>query len=599
MGLASYYKQHGWIRSAISISIVVLCSLVTVIGVEYFFQKQIVDDNMENRCREISASIVGGMTDALSVGDNDVVRDQFKRLHDVLPEIDVFVYDYTSKVSFSTNPDTIGKSFNAFINNPEVTAKNEAMLSTGKTGGLIKKKIDGNLYVGSLMPSMNEEACFHCHGSERKIIGGIAVLVDSSNAAESMNKARNISILVGVVGVIIVVFIIWLIFSRMVAKLNRTMNDIRDTSDSVAEYSRQVKEISDQIDTSADQGSKVAAHASTASNQITDHITSIATAAEQVSSQINDVNRNSLEVSSRIRAAHKNISEASENIGSVATAAEQMSFSVNTVATAMEQMYASQSEITKNSSHCASITSTASQKATRTYDVVHKLGEAATQIGDIINLINGIAGKTNLLALNAAIEAAGAGEAGKGFAVVANEVKELAKQTSGATQDIRKKIQGMQENTHEAIEAIRAITKVISEVDTIMGTIASSVEEQTATTNEVTRNVSESADSAGSVAQNINLAADKIEEVFESMAQIMELETGVSDNLEQTAVAVGEIAKDVTVSSQSARMVSDNSARISRAVNEILNSSMGQKEKTDKLADIAVELRKLTKKFRI
>ncbi len=599
MGLVSYYQRHGWIRSAFSISIVVLCILVAVIYIEYFFQKQMHDDNMENRCREISASIVGGMTDALSIGDNDVVRDQFKRLHEVLPEIDVFVYDFNSHVSFSTNPKVIGTSFNDFIEDKQIIAKNELMLKTGKTGGLIKKKINGKLYVGSLLPSQNESGCYHCHGNTRKIIGGIAVLVDSSKAAKSMGKARNISIMVGVFGVIIVIFMIWLIFSRMVAKLNLTMDEIRDTSDAVANYSNQVKDISKQIDTSADQGSKVAEHASKAALEITDHITSIASAAEEVSSQINDVNKNSLEVSSQIKAVDKNISDASESVGSVATAAEQMSFSVNTVATAMEQMYASQSEITKNSSHCAAITNGASKKATRTFDMVNNLGEAATQIGDIINLINGIAGKTNLLALNAAIEAAGAGEAGKGFAVVANEVKELAKQTAGATRDIRKKIEGMQENTQEAIGAIEAITKVIAEVDAIMGTIASSVEEQTATTNEVTRNVAESAESAGSVAQNINLAADKMEEVFDSMKNIMDLEKGVSDNLDQAAVAVGEIAKDVTVSSQSARMVSDNSERLSRAVNEILNSSMGQKEKTDKLAGIAVELKKLTKAFRI
>ncbi|MCF6246835.1 MAG: methyl-accepting chemotaxis protein [Desulfobacula sp.] len=599
MDLATYYKRHGWIRSALSISMVVLCILVVVICIEYFYQKQMHDDNMENRCREISASIVGGMTDALSIGDNDIVREQFKRLHEVLPEIDVFVYDFRSKISFSTDPKTIGLSFNSFLDNPDIVAQNQLMLSTGRTGGLIKKKIDGKLYIGSLLPSKNEKGCFHCHGSSRQIIGGIAVFVDNSKAEKSMGKSLNISIFAGVVGVIVVVFTIWLIFSRMVSKLNITMDEIRDTSDCVATYSQQVRDISNQIDMNAGQGSKMADQASKAAVEITEHITSIASAAEEVSSQINDVNKNSTEVSSKIITANDSISKASDNIGSVAAAAEQMSFAVNTVATAMEQMYASQSEITKNSSHCAAITSGASKKASRTFDVVNNLGEAATQIGDIIDLINGIAGKTNLLALNAAIEAAGAGDAGKGFAVVANEVKELAKQTSGATRDIRKKIEGMQENTKEAIEAIEAITKVIAEVDAIMGTIASSVEEQTATTNEVTRNVAESAESAESVAANISLAAEKTEEVSENMKFVMDLEMGLSDNLEQTAVAVGEIAKDVTISSRSAKMVSDNCQRLSKSVNEILNSSMGQKEKTDQLADIAVNLKKLTKAFRI
>ncbi|MCP3872454.1 MAG: hypothetical protein GY699_04765, partial [Desulfobacteraceae bacterium] len=598
MDLAGYYKRHGWIRSASMISMVVLCILVAVICIGYFYQKQMHDESMENRCKEISASIVGGMTDALSIGDNDIVRDQFKRLHKVLPEIDVFVYDYQSKISFSTNPETIGKSFNNFLERPDIISQNKNMLKTGESGGLIKKKIKDKLYFGSLMPSNNEEACYHCHGSSRKIIGGIAVLVDTSNGAKSMKKARNTSIMVGVFGVVIVIFLVWVIFSKMVTKLNATWDVIRETSDDVANFSQKVRDISNQIGTSADQGNKMAVQASTAAIEISDHITSIASAAEQVSTQISDVNMNSVGVSKEIKISNTNIFEASANIGSVAAAAEQMSFAVNTVATAMEQMYASQSEITKSSSRCAAITSGASKKASKTYDVVHKLGEAASQIGDIIDLINGIAGKTNLLALNAAIEAAGAGEAGKGFAVVANEVKELAKQTSGATRDIRKKIEGMQENTDVAIDAIQAITKVIKEVDIIMGSIASSVEEQTATTNEVTRNVAESADSADSVAKNINLAANKAEEVAESMRQVMDLEMGVSDNLSQTAIAVQEISKDVTVSSQTAQTVSENSERLSRRVNEILEGSMSQKEQTDQLAQIAVKLKQLTKTFR-
>jgi methyl-accepting chemotaxis protein len=276
-----------------------------------------------------------------------------------------------------------------------------------------------------------------------------------------------------------------------------------------------------------------------------------------------------------------------------------MSCSVNTVAAAMEEMYAGQSEITRSASRCAAITSDASKEALRTHEVVNKLGEAAAQIGDIIKLITNVANKTNLLALNAAIEAAGAVEAGKGFSVVANEVKELAKQTAGDTRDIRRKIEGMQANTGEAVIAIQSITRVITEVDTIISAIASSVEEQTVTTNEVTKNIAESAESAESVAKNINLAANKTEEVAESMRQVTALEEGVSDNLEQTAAAVREIAREVTLSSQRAAMVSEAVEQLSEMVNRILEGALSQNEQTDQLARIAVTLRQLTKAFRI
>nr|NJM00873.1 hypothetical protein [Desulfobacula sp.] len=599
MGLSGYVKKHRWIHSAALISMVVLCILVAVILIEYSYQKKMNEKNMENRCNEISASIVGGMTGALSTGNNDMVREQFKKLHEVLPEIDVFVYDSQAKISFSTRPESIGTSFNDFLGDPAHIGQNEALLKTGAGGGLIKRKVNDALYYGSLMPSRNETSCHHCHDASQPIIGGIAVLVDSSDSLKSMGKARNLSILAGALGVISVVLLIWMIFSRMALKLNLTMDRIRSTSDSVAGFSQDVREISNRIDTSAGQGSKMAVEASGAAVEISNHIAGIASAAEEVSSQINDVNKNSETVSVEIKHSNRNLSEASANIGSVAAAAEQMSFAVNTVATAMEQMYASQSEITKSSARGAAITSSASKEASRTFEVVRKLGEAASQIGDIIDLITGIAGKTNLLALNAAIEAAGAGEAGKGFAVVAHEVKELAKQTSGAAQDIRKKIQGMQSHTEEAIDAIQSIAKVITEVDTIMGAIASSVEEQTATSNEVTRNIAESADSADSVAKNINLAAGKTEEVAQSMKQVMNLEQGVTENLLQTVTAVGDIAREVTLSSQRARMVSEHSERLSGTVNEILESSMLQKEQTDRLAQVAVELKQLTTTFRI
>ncbi len=599
MDLFTYYKRHGWIRSAGTISMVVLCILIMVIYIEYSNQKEMHDENMANRCKEISASIVGGMTDALSIGDNDIVRDQFKRLHNVLPEIDVFVYDYESRISFSTDPRAIGQSFNQYLEDPGIVAQNNTMLRTGESGGLIQKRVGDKLFVGSLLPSWNEKTCHHCHGSSRPIIGGIAVMVDNSTAVKSMTAARNISIGVGGAGVIVVIFLVWLIFSKMVSKLNHTMDEIRETSDSVAKFSQEVREISSFIGTSAGQGNEMAGKASTAAVEISQHITSIASAAEQVSAQINDVNKNSMEVSNEIRASNMNIAKASDNIGSVAAAAEQMSYSVNTVAAAMEEMYAGQSEITRSASRCAAITSDASKEALRTHEVVNKLGEAAAQIGDIIKLITNVANKTNLLALNAAIEAAGAGEAGKGFSVVANEVKELAKQTAGATRDIRRKIEGMQANTGEAVIAIQSITRVITEVDTIISAIASSVEEQAVTTNEVTKNVAESAESAESVAKNINLAANKTEEVAESMRQVTALEEGVSDNLEQTAAAVREIAREVTLSSQRAAMVSEAVEQLSEMVNRILEGALSQNEQTDQLARIAVTLRQLTKAFRI
>jgi methyl-accepting chemotaxis protein len=143
------------------------------------------------------------------------------------------------------------------------------------------------------------------------------------------------------------------------------------------------------------------------------------------------------------------------------------------------------------------------QVAKRTNATVSKLGGSSAEIGQVIKAINSIAEQTNLLALNATIEAARAGEAGKGFAVVANEVKELAKQTGRATEDISEKIQSIQESTEEAMAAIEQIGGVINHINDISNTIASAVEEQSVTTNEISRSVAEAASGASEISQNV------------------------------------------------------------------------------------------------
>jgi len=187
----------------------------------------------------------------------------------------------------------------------------------------------------------------------------------------------------------------------------------------------------------------------------------------------------------------------------VSAAAEQVSRNLQTVATSTEEMSATVKEIAKSTTESAKIASEAVKVAQETNVTVSKLGESSAEIGQVIKVITSIAQQTNLLALNATIEAARAGEAGKGFAVVANEVKELAKETAKATEDISRKIEAIQVDTKGAVDAIAAISKIINQVNDISNTIATAVEEQDATTNEMTRNVGEAAQGAGEIAKNI------------------------------------------------------------------------------------------------
>ncbi|MDT0631249.1 methyl-accepting chemotaxis protein [Rubrivirga litoralis] len=197
--------------------------------------------------------------------------------------------------------------------------------------------------------------------------------------------------------------------------------------------------------------------------------------------------------------------------GAAASAAEQVDKNVQTVATGAEEMSASIKEVAGNAADAARIAAEAVAAAERTNATVSKLGESSVEIGNVIKVITSIAQQTNLLALNATIEAARAGEAGKGFAVVANEVKELAKQTAQATEDIGQKIETIQGDTQNAVQAIGQIGGIIGQINDIQGTIASAVEEQSATTAEIARNVNEAARGSTEIAENITGVAQAAE----------------------------------------------------------------------------------------
>jgi len=205
----------------------------------------------------------------------------------------------------------------------------------------------------------------------------------------------------------------------------------------------------------------------------------------------------------------------SEQANLASTASEQINMNVQMVAASTEELTASIKEVASNASEAAKVGTNAVQMAENTNEIISTLGQSSTEIGNVIKVITSIAEQTNLLALNATIEAARAGDAGKGFAVVANEVKELAKETAKSTEDISRKVEAIQNDTRNAVEAIKQVGEIIKQINEIQNTIASAVEEQSSTTNEIGRNANDAATGTSEITTNIGKVAKSAESTNE------------------------------------------------------------------------------------
>ncbi len=212
-------------------------------------------------------------------------------------------------------------------------------------------------------------------------------------------------------------------------------------------------------------------------------------------------------------------SQTSSQVAVVVNAADEVTRNVHTVSAGSEEMSLSIREISQNANEAALVVGEAVSAAQATDATVSKLGESSQEIGNVVKTITSIAEQTNLLALNATIEAARAGDAGKGFAVVATEVKDLAQETARATEDISRRVASIQTDTDTAVIAIRNIGEIIAKINDYQLTIASAVEEQTATTAEMNRGVAEAAGGISEIATSIGSVATAAQITTEGVAE--------------------------------------------------------------------------------
>jgi methyl-accepting chemotaxis protein len=370
----------------------------------------------------------------------------------------------------------------------------------------------------------------------------VSATQDHVEFLESSRDVRNGLILVIVISLAIVGLVVFFMVKSIVTPINAAVAGLKDIAQGEGDLTMRLRvNTRDEVGELASWFNVFVEKLQGIIRNIGSGVQTLASSATELSVISDEMKKGVQDVSHRSSTVAAASEEMSTNMAQSAAALEQSSSNTNLLATASEEMSATISEIAQNAGKARSTSDEAARKASRMSDHMASLKRAADSIGKVIETITDISEQVNLLALNATIEAARAGEAGKGFAVVANEIKELARQTADATQDIREKIGDIQSTTSTTVKEVGEITTVINDVSDVVGNIAAAVEEQSTAAREIASNVSQ-------VSRGIEL---------------------VHENASQNAEVVGEVTKEIAGINHAMGEMRDNSTQVNESAREL------------------------------
>jgi methyl-accepting chemotaxis protein len=425
-----------WVKLMTALAAIFVSVLGAVFGVNLYHQGRMIQDQNEVSGHTLANAIEGGMFDALAVGDNDAVRGQFQRLKETVSGLAVHVFDFEGVVAFSTESGDVHRRVTELARSGEAAEAAARMLESGEAPeAAFAETVNGHAYLSVFRPILNEGRCHHCHGSTRKVLGGIQVRSSIQGALASARSARNQGLLVAVLGV---AALLGAMFAMIHTLVNRPVHRALELAGRMrqGDFSRRVAvSHRDEI-----------GHLCARLNLVGDSLCTMITEIQQTSHGLAGASSQQAAALEETSAALEELSSLTKSNADGASSAESLMASTGQVVEdaggSMKQLGRSMDDITR----------------------------ASSEIKRVVRTIDEIAFQTNLLALNAAVEAARAGEAGAGFAVVADEVRALALKAGEAAKTT-------QELVEETVKRIARGSQLVDASGAAFGKVAESAVE--------------------------------------------------------------------------------------------------------------------------
>ncbi len=367
-----------------------------------------------------------------------------------------------------------------------------------------------------------------------------------------------------------------------VGQLSEATNSL---ADSLTKIVSQIQKVSASLGGSAGDLTGVSNQLISQSSIASSKATNVASASEELSTNISTMAAAAEEMSVNVASISSASEEMSINVGTISSAAEQTSTNVSVVSGAVEEISSSFADVLKDVREGSNVAGDASRMADSATETIQLLNRSGAEISKVTETIKMIALQTNLLALNATIEATSAGEAGKGFAVVAHEIKELANQSAKAAEDIARKIEGVQNNTRQAVDVIQNVSQIIKDINASSVRISTSVEKQTRAASMISQNVGEANKGVGDIARSIAEVAKAAGDMSRNVAEAAHGATNVSRNVAEAAKAAGAISSDIHGVSDASRATNSSASMVN--------------ESAEQLDQIGKELRQLVSRFKL